>query len=123
MVITLQWADSFAREWVDAWNAHDLPRVLSHYTEDFEMISPFIVQFTGEASGMLVGKNKVGSYWRAALEKFPNLQFDLHGVFVGASSVVIHYRTSFGPCAAEVLFVDSSGLVYRAAANYQWPLY
>src|SRR5207302_4356035 len=34
-MIDLNWAEAFAREWVDAWNAHDLARILSHYTDDF----------------------------------------------------------------------------------------
>jgi ketosteroid isomerase-like protein len=42
-MITKEQALDFAHEWVAAWNAHDLERVLSHYTEDFEMSSPFIV--------------------------------------------------------------------------------
>ena len=48
-----KFANKFAAEWIAAWNAHDLPRVLSHYTEDFEMSSPKIVQIAGEASGRL----------------------------------------------------------------------
>jgi ketosteroid isomerase-like protein len=35
-------AERFAKEWVAAWNAHDLDRVLSHYEDDFEMPSPII---------------------------------------------------------------------------------
>jgi ketosteroid isomerase-like protein len=34
MTITKEWAESFAVEWIEAWNGHDLPRVLSHYTDD-----------------------------------------------------------------------------------------
>ena len=30
-------ANEFAAEWIEAWNAHDLDRILSHYTDDFEM--------------------------------------------------------------------------------------
>ena len=55
-MITKDWAQKFAREWVEAWNAHDLERVLSHYTHDFEMSSPFIAEFAGELSGTLKGK-------------------------------------------------------------------
>lgn len=118
MTITRQWAESFAQDWVAAWNAHDLKQILSHYTDDFEMSSPFIAQFTGEASGCLAGKAQVSAYWQAALQKVPDLHFDLQSVLVGASSVVIGYRTSFGRQAAEVLFVNPAGLVYRAAAHY-----
>ncbi len=118
MTVTKEFAEQFAREWIESWNAHDLSRVLSHYTDDFEMSSPFIAQMSGEPSGILKGKEKVAAYWTAALKKFPDLHFELQNVFVGASSVVIHYRTSFGRIAAEVLFVNETGRVYRAAAHY-----
>src|SRR5438876_10821997 len=55
-MIDREWAEAFAREWVDAWNAHDLERILSHYTDDFEMASPLIVERMGVASGRLKGK-------------------------------------------------------------------
>jgi hypothetical protein len=48
-------ADKFAQEWIAAWNAHDVDRVLTHYTNDFEMTSPVITQVTGEPSGKLKG--------------------------------------------------------------------
>ncbi|MFA5193578.1 MAG: nuclear transport factor 2 family protein [Verrucomicrobiia bacterium] len=118
MTITKQWAEPFARDWVEAWNAHDLERILSHYTDDFEMSSPFIAQFIGEASGLLAGKARVSAYWQAALQKVPNLHFDLQSVLVGSSSIVIYYRTSFGRRAAEVLYLDQAGLVHQAAAHY-----
>jgi hypothetical protein len=118
MKITKDWADALAQDWVAAWNAHDLARVLSHYTEEFEMSSPFIAPFTGEDSGCLVGKARISACWQAALQKLPDLHFDLQRVLVGASSLVIYYRTSFGRQAAEVLFVNQEGLIYRAAAHY-----
>jgi ketosteroid isomerase-like protein len=118
MTVPKKWADSFAHDWVEAWNAHDLSRVLSHYTEDFEMSSPFITQFAGETSGSLAGKAQVSAYWQAALQKIPNLHFDLQSVLVGVSSIVIYYRTNFGRRTAEVLFFNQAGLVYRAAAHY-----
>lgn len=33
--ITQAFAQQFSREWIDAWNAHDLDRVLSHYADAF----------------------------------------------------------------------------------------
>jgi ketosteroid isomerase-like protein len=66
-------AEALAQGWVTAWNAHDLPRILSLYSDDFEMTSSYIVQITGEASGTLRGKAAVGAYWQKALEKFPDL--------------------------------------------------
>jgi ketosteroid isomerase-like protein len=43
----------FAKEWIAAWNAHDLDLILAHYTDDFEMSTPFIAKLSGEPSGTL----------------------------------------------------------------------
>lgn len=55
-------ADLFADDWVDAWNAHDLDRILSHYIDDFEMTSPVIIKVAGETSGRLRGKENIRAY-------------------------------------------------------------
>ena len=111
--------DIFAREWIEAWNAHDLDRILSHYSEDFEMNSPFIVQFEGVPSGRLVGRKRVAAYWQRALERSPDLHFELLSIFVGANSLIIHYKNQRGRVGAEVFFFGDDGLVYRSAAHYQ----
>jgi len=60
-MIDKAFADSFAADWIESWNAHDLDRILSHYIEDFEMSSPLIIKIVGERSGTLKGKEVVGS--------------------------------------------------------------
>ncbi len=116
--MTREQADVLADEWIAAWNAHDLPRVLAHYTEDFEMQSPIIAQIAGEPSGVLRGKAAVGAYWAKAMQLIPGLHFEKLGVLVGAQSVAIQYRNHQGKLAVEVLELDGSGKVARAAAHY-----
>src|SRR5262249_55596433 len=70
-------AERFAGEWVEAWNAHDLERVLSHYEDDFEMSSPIIVTFMGEPSGKLKGKAAVGAYSPKALKSPAGMRFEV----------------------------------------------
>src|SRR5581483_5892438 len=64
-------ADAFAAEWMDAWNAHDLERVLEHYADDVEYYSPFIAALAEPggpgADGRLLGKAAVRQYFAAAL--------------------------------------------------------
>ena len=110
-------ASRFTSEWLQAWNEHDLDRVLSHYSDDFTMSSPRIAALTHEASGVLHGKIAVADYWRLALARSPGLRFTLIGVFVGADSVALHYQGTRGP-AIEVFFFNELGLVCRASANY-----
>jgi ketosteroid isomerase-like protein len=116
-MITREFADHFAHEWIDAWNNHDLNRILSHYTDTFEMSSPYITQIAGEPSGVLKGKAAVTAYWATALERMPTLRFELHSTLVGTESLVIYYRGVRG-MAAEVFFFDPQGKVTRSCAHY-----
>ena len=49
----LEEAQSFAAEWVAAWNAHDIDAVLAHYADDFTMTTPMIKNLLGIPSGTL----------------------------------------------------------------------
>jgi hypothetical protein len=89
-MIGRDFAEHFAEEWIAAWNAHDLPRILSHDEDDLEMASPRIVEVAGEPSGVLRGKASVGAYWGKALRLIPDLRFEKIGVFVGAASIALH---------------------------------
>lgn len=117
-MITQEQATVLAAEWIAAWNSHDLDRVLDHYTDDFEMTSPFIAGVMDESSGMLKGKTNVGAYWQKALERYPDLHFKLEDVLWGVSSVTIVYRSVDGRSAAEWLQLDAGGKVCRAMAHY-----
>ncbi|MCC6715510.1 MAG: nuclear transport factor 2 family protein [Gammaproteobacteria bacterium] len=116
-MIDRNFAEHFAADWIDAWNRHDIDRVLSHYADDFQMSSPVIVKIAGEPSGTLQGKAAVASYWRRALELYPDLRFDLLATLVGVNSVTLYYDGVRGP-AAEVFHFDGSGKVAKAFAHY-----
>lgn len=116
-MITRAFAERFAREWIDAWNSHDLARILAHYADDFVMSSPRIAVVAEEPSGVLAGKAAIGAYWQKALALSPALRFTLREIFVGADCVVLHYQGVRGP-AAEVFFFGPDGRVVRAAASY-----
>jgi len=116
-MVTRDFALRFAEDWVASWNAHDLERVLAHYTDDFEMASPVIAEFVGEPSGTLKGKNAIRDYWAKALARLPDLRFELLEVYLGAASVVIRYRGPRG-LSAEAFWFNAEGKVYRAAAHY-----
>ena len=117
-VMTREEAVRFAEEWATAWNAHDLDRILGHYRDDFEMTTPFIVKLMGEPSGTLKGKEQIGAYWRQALERIPDLHFEILDVFAGVGSVVIYYKAVLGLLACEVFFFDEQSKVYKAVAHY-----
>ena len=112
-------AKQFATDWVDAWNSHDLTRILSHYADDFEMCSPVIVRITGQPQGRLQGKSAVAAYWTKALSMLPDLHFELIAVLTSVDGLVIHYLGATGKHVAEVLHFNDQGLVCRAQAFYE----
>lgn len=110
-------ARAFAHAWVAAWNAHDVERVLAHYAEDVEFRSPFIATFAGDPSGRLRGKAALRAYWMAALQKLPDLRFELLDVLVGAGSLTLYYRGHRG-LVAETFFFGADTRVTQATACY-----
>jgi SnoaL-like domain/ABC transporter substrate binding protein len=103
-------AERFAKEWVAAWNSHDLERILA-------LSSPIITALVGEPSGRLRGKTAVGAYWAKALQSIPNLRFELLTALAGVNSITVYYSGHRG-LAAEVLHFGPSGKVREAFAHY-----
>ena len=112
-------AQKFADGWIEAWNSHNLERILSHYDDDFEMSSPEIVKVAGEVSGRLRGKAAVGAYWAKALDELPNLHFVMKDILVGMDSIVLYYEGHRGP-SAEWFEFGPEGKVIRAAGHYRF---
>ena len=117
-MISTVFAQEFAQEWVASWNSHDLDRVMSHYADDFEMTSPFIATLMQEATGTLKGKEKVRAYWAAALERLPDLTFELIDILISVDSITIYYNAVLGRRAAEVFFFDGNRKVKQSIAHY-----
>ena len=116
-MIDKSFAEHFANDWIDSWNSHDLDRILSHYSDDFEMVSPLIVQIANEPIGVLRGKNAVGAYWAKALERIPDFRFELVTTLIGVESITIYYRGARG-LSAEVFHFNDDGKVSKAFAHY-----
>jgi ketosteroid isomerase-like protein len=111
-------AMAFAQHWVESWNSHDLQQILSHYTDDFEMTTPFIVSIMNEPSGTLKGKEKIGAYWSNALSKFPELEFKLIDVLYSVNSITIYYHSILNKRAVEFFLLNEDGKVIKSIAHY-----
>ena len=117
-MIKPDFATTFAAEWIEAWNSHDLDRILSHYTDDFRFSSPFIPAIAGEPSGILSGHKAIREYWSKALARGPDLHFKLITLLVGVGSVVLYYSRHDGKIGAEHFEFDQDGKVIKSSAHY-----
>ena len=111
-------ARRFAAEWIEAWNSHDLERILGHYADDVEVTSPLAEAVLGPGRHTVRGKEAVRAYWGPALAKYPDLEFTLFRAYAGVQSVVLHYRSIRGLVGAECMELDARGRVSRVLAHY-----
>ncbi|BCX80962.1 steroid Delta-isomerase [Methylomarinovum caldicuralii] len=116
MTLTPETATAFAHDWIAAWNARDLVRILGHYAEDVHVTSPIAARLTGRAD--VHGKPALAAYFREGLARYPNLHFRLEHVFLGDASLVLGYANQDGAHAAEFMRLDERGQVVRMIAHY-----
>lgn len=117
-MISREKAIRIAGDWIDAWNKHDLGSILSHYSEDIELVSPIVTKLLGDKSGTVVGKEAVGRYFEKGLEAYPDLSFEMIEVFTGVRSFVLYYRRHNGPLGAELMELNEEDKIRRVIAHY-----
>ena len=107
----------FEREWIGAWNAHDLDRILAHYRDDVRFVSPFAARF-GAPHGQLSGRRALREYFARGLATYPALRFEPIAALGGIDSIALYYRSVEDRAAIEVMELDDRGQVRRAVAHY-----
>lgn len=110
--------EAFARDWIEAWNAHDLGRILSHYAEDVVLTSPIAARRLADPRGTVRGKAALRAYFAAGLAARPALRFTLQRVHRGVGSLCLAYETDEGRHAAEMMEFNDAGEVARVVATY-----
>lgn len=111
-------AEKFAKEWIQAWNSHDLEAILAHYSENIVFFSPFVKKLLGEGSGRLLGKEALRNYFARGLAAYPELRFELREVFLGMGALILRYRSVGGLEAAEYMALGEGAQVVEARAHY-----
>jgi uncharacterized protein (TIGR02246 family) len=109
---------ALGRQWIAAWNSHDLERVLALYAEDSEMTSDKIPALGFDASGTLRGKANIGTYWAKALTQLPDLRFELIDTYVSPDSLVVFYQNERGARICEYLRLNAEGRIIQGSANH-----
>jgi hypothetical protein len=115
--ISADFIAEFERDWISAWNAHDIDRIVSHYRDDVELVSPLAAR-AGAPQGKLSGLSALQTYFERGLATYPALQFQPIAALGGVGSIALHYRAVEGREAIEVMELDAGGQVRRAAVHY-----
>ena len=110
-------ARTMAEDWIAAWNARDLERVLGHYAEEVEVCSPLVVERLGRSDGWLRGKAELRAYFARGMVK-PALRFALVDVRLGVNAACVIYDREGGVRVADTVEFDEAGLIRRMVACY-----
>ncbi|MBE2252591.1 MAG: nuclear transport factor 2 family protein [Myxococcus sp.] len=84
-------AESVGRAWLDAFNAHDVERLVGLYADDCTHTSPKIRALHPETGGKLVGKAALRAWWADANKRLPGLRYELERLTANAERVVLEY--------------------------------
>ncbi|OJV14475.1 MAG: DUF4440 domain-containing protein [Dyadobacter sp. 50-39] len=118
MHLTDESAQSFARQWIDAWNSHDLATIMDMYSDEIRFCSPYIIKLGMNAEGLITDKLELEKYFGKALGIYVDLHFELHEVLVGANSLILYYQSVNNRMAAELMELDDSGKIILVKAHY-----
>ncbi len=111
-------AKEFARDWIDAWNSHDIERVIGHYAEEIEFKSPIIFERCPDAGGVIRSREKLREYFLIGLTKNPALHFELLEVLPSVDAVIVHYKNARGGRTAELSEFGPTNEVISSTSCY-----
>jgi steroid delta-isomerase-like uncharacterized protein len=86
---TILTPDSFVRGWLDAWNSHNVDRILSYYTEDafFEDVPSVENGWDVPLHGQQIIRKSVDSTFK----EMPDLKFELDSTSVAGDRMVVEW--------------------------------
>jgi 8-oxo-dGTP diphosphatase len=106
---------ALAREWLDAFNAKDLERLLALYDDNAVHTSPKLRDRHPETKGEVCGKPALRSWWADAMQRLPGLRYEEKHLTASHDRVFMEYeRTVPGEAnllVAEVLVCKEGKIV------------
>jgi ketosteroid isomerase-like protein len=86
MEINHLFAEEHIRKWANAWNHHDLKKILSFYSDDILFSSPKVkLVFPDRPSAIITDKRELGEYFFTWFEEISKLTFHTGGLFLKRS--------------------------------------
>ena len=82
---------SIANQWVEAFNAKDLERLLSLYHDEAAHYSPKLKIRQPETNGLIQGKETLRQWWRDAFDRLPSLRYEILSITANDERVFMEY--------------------------------
>jgi ketosteroid isomerase-like protein len=111
-------AEAHAKNWIEAWNTHDLERILSHYSQNVVFEAETVKMRWNKADGKLYGIEELRKHFALGLELAPKLKFEFEQVFLAPSGYAIMYRRENGNRVIDTITIDDVGHAAKVIAYY-----
>jgi predicted SnoaL-like aldol condensation-catalyzing enzyme len=82
---------SIAHSWFEAFNTHNLEKLLSLYDDEAEHFSPKLKVRHPETNGLVKGRNALHSWWQDAFERLPSLHYKVTSLTANSDRVFMEY--------------------------------
>ena len=80
-----------AVKWFEAFNEHDLEKLLALYDEQAEHYSPKLKVRLPETKGLIKGKAALRAWWQDSFERLPSLQYEVIKLTADHEQVFMEY--------------------------------
>lgn len=80
-----------ATQWFEAFNAHDLEKLLSLYHNEAKHYSPKLKLRRPETNGLVQGKAALREWWKDSFERLPSLRYEVKNLTADNEQVFMEY--------------------------------
>ncbi|MCF6129205.1 nuclear transport factor 2 family protein [Flavobacterium sp. AS60] len=82
---------SIAMLWFEAFNAHNLEKLLSLYDDEAQHFSPKLKIRHPETNGLVSGKEALRTWWKDAFDRLPSLHYKVTSLTSNTDRVFMEY--------------------------------
>jgi limonene-1,2-epoxide hydrolase len=82
---------SIAHLWFEAFNAHNLEKLLSLYDDEAQHYSPKLKILHPETNGLITGKDALRAWWKEAFDRLPTLHYKVTSLTSNSDRVFMEY--------------------------------
>lgn len=80
-----------AAKWFEAFNAHDLEKLLELYHEEAQHYSPKLKLRQPETAGLIKGKAALRHWWKDSFNRLPTLRYNVKKLTADDEQVFMEY--------------------------------
>ena len=106
---------SIAHLWFEAFNAHNLEKLLSLYDDEAQHYSPKLKLRQPETNGLVSGKDALRSWWKDSFDRLPTLHYKVTSLTSNSDRVFMEYTRTVANeealLVAEILEVRDGKII------------